>query len=438
MSLRSSFRLWLTVLLVAIGLVTAIASYLIAFDEAADYLDNQLRQVALYVWNVPKGYRTDTVTAPRHDVEDDFVVQVWDSAGSQIMSSTQAPAIPRGAVTGFSEIELSGEEYRVYTAIRQDRTVQVSQQLQVREELAADAALRATIPIALLIPLSWLVLNWLIGRIIGRLDRVTEKVRQWQSSGIDPIPPHEAPAEIMPLISAMNALVQRLHAALDQQRRFVADAAHELRTPLTAISLQVNNLKGALSNDGKLAQRIADLEAGAQRASTMVGQLLRLARVESAANRPPKPIALLPLVLDSLGQLAPLAERRTIDLGLDQDAAPVVEAVEDELRVLIGNLIDNAVRYTPEGGKVDVIVRNDASHPTLEVRDTGPGIPEASLPRVIERFFRVGPAETEGSGLGLAIAKVAADRNNIALILRNRTDGGGFSALLRFRPALQQ
>jgi two-component system OmpR family sensor kinase len=436
MSLRRTFRLWLTVLLLLIGLITAVASYLIAGDEAADYLDNQLRQIALYVWDVPEGYRTDTIVAPPHDPEDDFVVQVWAAAGAPIMSSNPAIQIPRGTVTGFWQADTDGEEYRVYTEIDPIRTVQVSQQLEVREELAADASLRATIPIALLIPLSWLVLNWLIGRIIGQLDRVAAQVAAREASGIDPIPTEEAPVEILPLIYAMNALVQRLQAALDQQRRFVADAAHELRTPLAAISLQVNNLKSAIGADGKVAQRIADLEAGSQRASTLVGQLLRLARFESTATaQPDRPVPLLPLVMDSLSRFSALAEHRSIDLGLNQETAPVVAGAEEEIRVLVDNLIDNAIRYTPAGGTVDVILRGPAGQPVLEVRDTGPGIPEASLPRVFERFFRAGAPEIEGSGLGLSIAKAAADRNHIKLILTNRGDRSGLSVVLTFRPA---
>jgi signal transduction histidine kinase len=209
-----------------------------------------------------------------------------------------------------------------------------------------------------------------------------------------------------------------------------------LRTPLAAISLQVNNLKAAVGSDGKLAQRLADLEAGSQRASALVGQLLRLARFEAAADtRPDQCIALVPLVMDSLGRFAPLAEHRAIDLGLSQEAAPMVEGVEEEVRALIDNLIDNAIRYTPEGGTVDVILRTDNARPVLEVRDTGPGIPDASLPRVFERFFRAGPPDTEGSGLGLSIAKAAADRNHITFTLRNRADRSGLSAVLIFRAA---
>ncbi|MGH6894761.1 MAG: ATP-binding protein [Dongiaceae bacterium] len=437
MSLRRTLLIWLTALLAVIGVITAVTSYLVAGREAADFFDNQLRQIALYVWDVPEGFRAETIVAPPHDPEDDFLVQVWSADGNAVMSSNPTVAIPRAAVTGFSETSAGGVAWRVYTAIDPSRTVQVSQQLEVREELAADASLHAAIPIALLIPLSWLVLNWIIGRIIGRLDRVAAKVAEREASGIEPIPVEEAPIEILPLISAMNDLVQRLQSALDQQRRFVADAAHELRTPLAAISLQINNLKAAIGNDGRYTPRIADLEAGAARASGLIGQLLRLARFESGTiARQQQQTELLPLAIESLERFAPLAEHRSIDLGLNQQAAPVVQGADEEIRVLLDNLLDNAIRYTPAGGTVDVILRTEAGLPILEVRDTGPGIPEASLPRVFERFVRASSPETEGSGLGLSIAKAAADRNNVRLTLANRTDRSGLSATLAFRPAV--
>jgi two-component system OmpR family sensor kinase/two-component system sensor histidine kinase QseC len=436
MSLRRTLQIWLTALLVLIGVITAVASYVLAGEEAAELFDDQLRQIALYVWDVPDGFQADTIQAPAHDPEDDFLVQVWSADGKSVMSSNPTVTVPRAAATGFSEMTLNDVAWRTYTAIDPGRTVQVSQQLEVREELAASASLQAAVPIALLIPLSWLVLNWIIGRIIGRLDRVAAKVAEREASGIEPIPIETAPAEIIPLVSAMNDLVARLKSGLDQQRRFVADAAHELRTPLAAISLQVGNLAATIGKDHKYAPRLADLQAGTERASALVGQLLRLARFESGAVvAPDQRIELLPLVLESLARFAPLAEHRAIDLGLSREATPVVAGVRDEIQVLLDNLLDNAIRYTPAGGAVDVLLGDDDARPTIEVCDTGPGIPEASLPRVFTRFFRAGAPDIEGSGLGLAIAKAAADRNNIALKLANRTDRSGLRAILEFAPA---
>jgi len=435
-SLRRTLRISLLVLLTSFGLISAVASYFIAGMEADEFFDNQLRQIALYIWDAPDGYRPDNIVAPSHDLEDDFLIQVWDKNGGLLVSSNTAIPMPRGVATGYANAVVAGIDWRVYTQVEPARTVQVAQQMEEREETAAQASLNAIIPIALLIPLSWLVLNWIVDRIIGRLDRVAVDIAARDAESTAPIPTVAAPVEILPLITAMNDLVLRLQAALHQQRRFVADAAHELRTPLTAISLQVGNLMAAIGAEGKYAQRIADLQAGSARASALVGQLLRLARVESGAASPEKQsVALLPLVIESLERFAPLAEHRSIDLGLDQNADAVVEGVEDEIRVLVDNLLDNAIRYTPDGGTVDVILRARESVPTLEVRDTGPGIPDASLTRVFERFYRASSANIEGSGLGLAIAKAAADRNHVRLTLTNRTDRSGLSATLVFRSA---
>jgi len=435
-SLRRTLRISLLVLLTSFGLISAVASYFIAGMEADEFFDNQLRQIALYIWDAPDGYRPDNIVAPSHDLEDDFLIQVWDKNGGLLVSSNTAIPMPRGVATGYANAVVAGIDWRVYTQVEPARTVQVAQQMEEREETAAQASLNAIIPIALLIPLSWLVLNWIVDRIIGRLDRVAVDIAARDAESTAPIPTVAAPVEILPLITAMNDLVLRLQAALHQQRRFVADAAHELRTPLTAISLQVGNLMAAIGAEGKYAQRIADLQAGSARASALVGQLLRLARVESGAASPEKQsVALLPLVIESLERFAPLAEHRSIDLGLDQNADAVVEGVEDEIRVLVDNLLDNAIRYTPDSGTVDVILRARESVPTLEVRDTGPGIPDASLTRVFERFYRASSADIDGSGLGLAIAKAAADRNHVRLTLTNRTDRSGLSATLVFRSA---
>lgn len=433
MSLRRTLQAWLTLLLAVIGVVTAVASYILAGEEAAELFDSQLRQIALYVWDVPKGFRPDTLTAPPHDPEDDFLVQVWDSSGNSVMSSNPAIALPRAVTSGFSEATANGIDWRVYTAIDPGRTVQVSQQVEVREELAADASVQAALPIALLIPLSWLVLNWIIRRIIGRLDRVAANVAEREAVGLEPVSADQAPTEIAPLISALNDLVVRLRSALDQQRRFVADAAHELRSPLAAISLQAGNLAAAIGNVDKYAPRIADLQAGTARASALVSQLLRLARMESeGGTQPHQRVELLPVVMESLARFAPLAEHRSIDLGLDKQAEPEVTGARDEIQVLLDNLVDNAIRYTPPGGSVDVSIRDVAGAPMIEVCDTGPGIPAASLPHVFTRFFRASPAETDGSGLGLAIAKAAAERNGIILTVANRTDRSGLRATLEF------
>lgn len=427
-SLRRTAFIWLAGLMATIGICAAAGSYLLAKREAADFLDNQLRQVALYVGDAPftPGSDGDAV----HDPEDDFVVQVWDAAGRPMRQSHPAIAIPRQPATGFQDIRSADSDWRVYTLTGTTRTVQVSQRMDVRQELAASAALQAALPIVILIPLSLLTLGWIINRIMARLDRLAVSVASRNSSADDPVPIDDVPDEVIPFVSAINQSLSRLRALLDQQRRFISDAAHELRTPLSALQIQIDNLRHN-DRDGRFAQRLADIEAGIGRASGLVGNLLRLARYDALDSvPPPQPIDLAQLAVDTVAQLTPLAESRSIDLGITRRDEAAMLGVPADLEIILANLVENAVRYTPSGGSVDVAVEAVGHEARIEVRDTGPGIGDDEFARVFERFFRGRPQDAEGSGLGLAIARAAAQRNNARLILANREDRSGLIASL--------
>jgi signal transduction histidine kinase len=349
--------------------------------------------------------------------------------GTPVRLSHPAIEIPRRTVTGFSQAVTPEDEWRVYTLATTRRTVQVAQQMSVREELATSASLQAALPIALLIPLSWLALTWIIDRIMARLNRLAAGVAARDAVNGTPIPLEDVPAEIVPFVRSINDLLTRLQAVLDRQRRFVSNAAHELRTPLSALLIQIENLRQA-DGDGRLAPRLSDLQAGIRRAAALVGQLLRLARYDADEPGQPTRIDLVALTLDGMARVAPLADDRSIDLGLGRRDAVTVIGSEADLSVVIGNLLDNAIRYTPSGGTVDISITADGPVAILEIQDTGPGIREDELPRVFERFFRAAPLGVEGSGLGLAIAKAAAERNNAGLALENRTDRSGIVARL--------
>jgi two-component system OmpR family sensor kinase len=201
------------------------------------------------------------------------------------------------------------------------------------------------------------------------------------------------------------------------------------------MSLQLENLKSRMP-DASAAEQLTQLEAGLARTRRLVEQLLRLARQESPRTTDaPVSIQLDALLKSRIADFMPLADRRKIDLGYAADIDATVLANEDELHSLVDNLLDNALRYTPEGGIVDVTLHQDTGVATVEIADNGPGIPAELLPRVCDRFFRIEDAQTEGSGLGLAIARNAAERNRIGLELINRTDGSGLIARLRFDTA---
>lgn len=427
-SIRRTAFVWLAGLMAAIGICAAAGSYLLARKEAADFLDNQLRQVALYVGDAPFAPGSDGGGA--HDPEDDFIVQVWDAAGGIVRQSHPAIAIPPQAATGFQDLRSTDGDWRVYTLTATSRTVQVSQRMDVRQELAASAALQAALPIIILIPLSLLTLGWIIDRIMARLDRLAISVASRNSAADDPVPIDDVPDEVIPFVSAINQSLSRLRALLDQQRRFISDAAHELRTPLSALQVQIDNLRHN-DRDGRFAQRLADIEAGLSRATSLVGKLLRLARYDALdAVAPPQPIDLVQLAVDTVARLTPLAESRSIDLGITRRDEAVTLGVPADLEIILANLVENAVRYTPPGGSIDIAVETAGHEVRIEVSDTGPGIREEELDRVFERFFRGRPLDVEGSGLGLAIARAAARKNNARLTLANRQDRSGLVASL--------
>jgi two-component system OmpR family sensor kinase/two-component system sensor histidine kinase QseC len=215
--------------------------------------------------------------------------------------------------------------------------------------------------------------------------------------------------------------------SLTAQRRFMQDAAHELRTPMAAIGLQIENLRAHVPA-GDAAERFAQLESGVKRAQHLIEQLLRLSRQDAPTASARGPVDVAALLRDSVGQMMVLADQRQVDVGFEGRIAPLVTAPTAELRSVFDNLIDNAVRYAPQGGVVDVRLHMVDGHAVVDVLDDGPGIPSDQLDRVFDRFFRVTGAPVGGSGLGLAIARAAALRNGLRIVLANRSDGAGLLA----------
>ena len=240
------------------------------------------------------------------------------------------------------------------------------------------------------------------------------------------------PDEIRPLVHELNLLFGRVRQAFDAQKNFVAEAAHELRSPLAALRLQVQGLQRA--PDDAVRQLAAQrLLAGIDRATHLVEQLLVLARQQAqpSSGDPAAPVSLVPLAAQVVADAAPQALARGIDLGLGEAAEGQVRGHAEPLRILLNNLVDNALKYTPEGGKVDVTVRRDAGALVLAVEDSGPGISEADRARVLDRFYRVPGSDVAGSGLGLAIANAIAQLHGTTLALDRSPGLGGLRIALR-------
>jgi len=298
-------------------------------------------------------------------------------------------------------------------------------------------ALRTVVPLLVALPVLALLIWLTIARGLAPLDRVAAAVERRSPALLEPLSESALPREVQPLVGALNGLLGRLSQALAAQRSFIADAAHELRTPLTAVHLQAQLAERA-TTDAERRAALADLKGGLERATRLVEQLLTLAREEpGVADRPPATVDLPALAREVVADLAPLAAAKRIDLGLNADSRVQVRGDAEALATLLSNLVDNALRYTPEGGRVDVGVAIDTGRPVLSVRDSGPGIPEADRERVFDRFVRgsVAAGAVRGSGLGLSIVKRIAERHGAAIAVGPGLNGAGAGISVRFPPA---
>ncbi|MDE2606265.1 MAG: two-component sensor histidine kinase [Burkholderiales bacterium] len=432
-SLRRALMLWLVPVFLVVGACSAAISYWSYSHMVGAFLDDQMQDLAEALTSKAMP-APPQLNAERVLKKGSYVVQTYAADGALQASSWPQLRLPLQAGAGFHDVSGDGERWRVYTlpAHGADKQgVQVLQSLDFRAKLAAERAGAAVAPFLLMLPLSMLVL-WGVARAISRaLQDIGRQAARQDEHNISELSVANVPQELTPLIASFNSLLRRLRDAFATQRRFVQDAAHELRTPIAAIGLQVENMRNDM-NCPAAEQRFAHLEAGVRRAQRLVDQLLRLSKQESAGADGPAIVDLRAQLRESVNTLIGLADQRNIDLGLvssQQGNTPIpLACTASDLRSLLDNLIENALRYTPEGGVVDVRLLQDQGRVAVEVVDTGPGIPQDMLPRVFDRFFRVPGNGTNGSGLGLAIAKAAAQRAGLLLTLRNREDRSGLIA----------
>jgi two-component system OmpR family sensor kinase len=396
-----------------------------------EFMDTQMEQLGESL----SGHEGDLMPPPpsaeRIENGGMYIVQVWDKDGTLVKTTWPQLQAPLQPSSGFSNVVAGGQDWRVYTSVSaaSGKRVQVLQCGVFRKHLAVEQAVASLAPVLILLPLAIFVL-WGVARAVSlAVTDIGRKAESQDFNTITELPLDRVPHEIQPLVVSFNGLLTRLRNAFDTKRRFVQDAAHELRTPLTALSLQLENLRRELPAQ-TCQQSFAQLEGGVQRASRLVDQLLKMTRQEGEAPEARREVDLNAQVRESIGALIALADQRRIDLGVAGDGAASApwHCAPGDLRSVIDNLIENALRYTPEGGVVDVRVTSTGGKPAIEVIDTGPGIPMEMMDRVFDRFFRVPGSNARGSGLGLAIARSAAERCGLRVVLRNRTDRSGLIA----------
>jgi signal transduction histidine kinase len=421
-SLRARLLFAVLGLLAVAVLLVGSVSYRNVRTETEALFDYQLRQMALSLRD--QGEVAPAQASALVDQQLDFVVQVWTADGRAIYATRRHEALPQRAQLGFADVAVGGQVWRSFSVAMPSRVIQVSQPLSVRRKLAADAAWRAVLPLLLVAPFMAATAWWLTVLALRPLQRVAADVRRRDEQSLAPLPADGLPDEVAPLVMALNALLQRLGQSLDTQRAFVADAAHELRSPLTALKLQLQLLRRTGSEAERSAAADA-LAAGIERAARLVEQLLALARSEpGAAAAAPQRLDLSELAREALADTVPLALARGTQLELFADASVFVDGDRAALAVLVRNLADNAVRYAPRAARVELRVSSPDGVPTLQVDDSGPGIPQAERERVFDRFYRRGVGDEGGTGLGLAIVRSVAQRHGASVVLDDSPLGG--------------
>ncbi|HRD67045.1 MAG TPA: ATP-binding protein [Candidatus Competibacter sp.] len=418
-------------LLAGLSLVLAAsgyATYRQARTETNALFDYHLQQTALAL-------RNQNLLALAMGAEDeggDLLVQIWDRSRGLLYVSQPQRELPFATQAGFADLIWREKSWRLFALHAGDRIVQVAQPLSVRLRMSADIALHNLAPFLLLLPGMGLVVWFGVGAGLRPLYRIAADIERRRPDALEPVPAERLPAEITPLVHALNDLLARLAQVLDNQRQFVADAAHELRTPLTAVRLQAELARQATGPDAR-AETLRDLGAGLERASHLVEQLLAMARLDANPSTGRiEPVDLLALARAAVAEQAAIADARNLDLGLLPGEPVAVGGDPIELRTLLDNLVDNALRYTPGGGRVDVGVSRTEAEAVLAVRDTGPGIPPIERERVFDRFYRGAAVTTPGSGLGLAIVKRIADRHRARVCLSEPENGPGLRIAVHF------
>jgi len=362
--------------------------------------------------------------------------QVWNKGHQLRLHSANAPQQPlANEERGFSDHTIDGHRWRVFSTWNEsaEYLIQVAERADMRDELARSIAGNMLKPLFISLPLLAILLWIAVARGLRPLDKLTREVEKRAPDNLAALDASSAPREVVPLIERLNRLFTRIEASMQKERRFTADAAHELRTPVAAIKAQAQVARTADSE----AERIHALDnaiLGCDRAAHLIDQLLTLARIDNLGNDVTEVCQLRVVAAEIIAAIAPIALSQHVQLELTEGTEVEVRCNPVLLRILLRNLIDNAMRHTQPGTSVWVSITNKQGLTCLSVNDNGPGIPEAELTRVSERFYRPIGTSASGSGLGLSIVNRIAEIHGASLRIAPQNEGKGLSVTVIFKP----
>lgn len=438
---------WIIGALALGSVVVAIVMYLVLLDEMNEVFDDHLAKVARAVASYhhaghERGKASTPESPPIKELLGgaEIVTLTWTPSGEIVYSSNQRVNIPFLSVEGLSYPRVGQEDWIVYTIVQVNGVAQAAQRVSDRQELAGESATKIFLPLLALVVVVGGLLVFALRRGLQPLDAAARDIALRSVKSLEPVSTVDVPKEIAPLVSSINDLLGRLSDAFAIQRTFLTDAAHELRSPVTAVRLQLQLLKRS-GDEASRSAALKGLESGIDRTQHLIEQLLQVAR--SDPDGEPKlnePVSLGGLVRNVVGSLSIKAEQRDIDLGATGPSDVVILGDGHQLTILLNNLVENALRYTPAGGLVDVAAGMCDGLASLVVSDNGPGIPESERERVFDRFHRGENAQMTGrdfggSGLGLAIVRAIADQHHARVTLSTASSGQGLEVRVVFSDA---
>lgn len=433
MSIKRRLLLWLLSGLAILGLCFVLANYLIDRALLRAIYNDQLRQIADAIPLRFKAADLEQEDPALHYDRDNFILQIWEHDGPMTYHSNDKIVLPLFLKPGFRIVRWRGERWKLFVRVTEHNTIQVAQSLSGRNDLAAVHAWHELVPLVILLLVIAVLTHWSVGKGLESLTQLSRELETRNSDTLGRLDAAHQPAELIPLTSAMNTLMHRLGIALESQKKFIADASHELRTPLATLQIQTQLVEQSLGT-GHEDQALGDLKAGIKRTSHLLEQLLLFSRLESGGMYDIyRPLPLHDIVRQVTIDFLPYANTCNINLGVEHMDEATVRGSEHHLTIMIRNLIDNAVRYTPGGGQVDVVVRATEDAVVLAIDDSGPGIAPEERERVFHRFYRCLVPQAAGSGLGLAIVRQVADLHQAEVTLGRAYRLGGLSASVRFK-----
>src|SRR5579883_204354 len=440
--IRSIRRFLLISLFISITIastITAVGNYLLDKGVIQPYLDEKLIKFSDIIQAINQTFtiqkkennpvelrlaKIETPIVPSH-----LLFQVWTHDQKLLFHSNEQPFFPLNAVRiGFSDHILSGREWRVYASLdkKTSNKIVVAELYDIRDRLADEIARNNAYILLVTYPIFGILIWLIVGLALRSITRVTSEISNRASTYLEPVEYESIPIEIQPLVSELNQLFIRLKLAFDRNKRFAGDAAHELRTPLAALKTQAQVALRA-NNTSEVQQALQKVIQGVDRSSHVVAQLLtlsRLGREESLEDV--GPVDLQKIATEIIAFLVPIALEKHIEIEMAPPSrGAIIFGNETALGILIRNIVDNAIRYTPEKGSVKVQIITTDEDVIFRVIDTGPGIPAELRERVFERFFRILGTTAPGSGLGLAIVSQIAELHQAHIILSSPPSGKG-------------